>query len=58
MLIPVKPARSLVRSSHRNSDEDEADVHVEVIQPKGAAASKIGRARPSGRTAIMNRKAP
>jgi hypothetical protein len=58
MLRPVAPARSLVRPARRTSGKDEADVHVEIIPPRGAPAPKVGRAKVTGRTIIINRKGP
>jgi hypothetical protein len=58
MLIPVKPSKALVRSSKRKVQRDETDVHVEVIPPRDGQVAKVGRAKQTGRTEAINRKAP
>jgi hypothetical protein len=58
MLIPVNPSRALKRSGKRASDEEQSDVHVEVISASGNQEKKVGRAKATGRTEAINRKGP
>lgn len=58
MLIPVNPSRALVRSSKRKPQRQDSDVHLEVIPPRDGEVKRVGRAKATGRTAAINRKAP
>jgi hypothetical protein len=58
MLIPIKPSKGLARSRRRNDRHDETDVHLEVIPPRDNQVAKVGKAKRSGRTEAINRKAP
>lgn len=56
MLIPVNPSRHLVKSSKATGVDK--DVHLEVIPYRDQPEPKVGQARVSGRTVIINRKGP
>jgi hypothetical protein len=56
MLIPVNPSKNLAKAS--KPERDEGDVHLEVIPWRVQGEKKVGRARVTGRTVILNRKGP
>jgi hypothetical protein len=58
MLIPVKPSKALARSTKRMVQRDETDVHLEVIPLRDGQGPKVGKAKRTGRTEAINRKAP
>jgi hypothetical protein len=58
MLIPVNPSKALVRASKRGGQRAEPDVHLEVIPPRDDQGPKVGKAKRTGRTEAINRKAP
>lgn len=53
MLIPVNPSKHLVRSTGpRHKEDDDTDPAPDETP------EKVGQAKPSGRSAIMNRTVP
>jgi hypothetical protein len=58
MLIPVKPSRALLRSGPQGPRKVDKDVHVEVFPRRRPEQKKVGQAKTSGRTQIINRRGP
>ncbi len=58
MLIPVKPSKALQRARRTNETSPHPDLQLEVIPFRNPEDVKVGRAKVTGRTVILNRKGP